>query len=90
MKTVVDSKSHRAGLNGFNAATASATGIGAGAAGAAVVKAKGLLLLGKGAFAVLGVVAAGPLGVGLAIGTLATLLYGANAMRSSDPFRQMT
>ncbi|MBF0268857.1 MAG: hypothetical protein HQL44_09710 [Alphaproteobacteria bacterium] len=89
MKTQAAISGRQANRQRFSAATESAAGIGVGAAGAAVVKAKGLLLLGKGAVVALGAAAAGPLGVGLAVGTLAALLYGANAMRSSDPFRQL-
>jgi hypothetical protein len=78
-------------VTGVKAATGSAVaGISGGTAGAAAagaVKAKGLLLLGKGVAATVGIAAISPLGVGVAVGALATLLYGANAVRSKNVFR---
>jgi hypothetical protein len=81
----------RLGSSGAKTATGSAVaGISGGTAGAAAAgaaKAKGLLLLGKGVAATVGVAAISPLGIGVAIGALATLLYGANAVRSKNVFR---
>lgn len=81
----------RLGLGGSKTVTDSAVaGIGCGTTGAAAagaIKVKGLLVLGKGAAATFGVAAVSSLGIGVAIGALATLLYSANAIRSRNVFR---
>ncbi len=56
-----------------------------GAVAAGTAKAAGFLALGKGAAVGLGALAGGPLGAAVAVGLMASLIYGSAAVRQRRP-----